>query len=100
MSRLLLLLLVSGCAPKDLTTDPNDRPPSFADLQASGLRAIEQAPPSQDGEILIENATVWTLAHPIPLAGFTLAKARLSPLVQVKHQKYREPVVSISRAPG
>jgi imidazolonepropionase-like amidohydrolase len=60
MSRLLLLFLVSACATKDLTTDPNDLPPSFADLQAAGLKTIEPAPPSQDGEVLIENATIWT----------------------------------------
>jgi imidazolonepropionase-like amidohydrolase len=70
MRRLLLLSLLFACAPKNLTTDASDELPSFADLQAAGLKAIEQAPPEQQGQVLIENAMVWTATGTAPALGW------------------------------
>jgi imidazolonepropionase-like amidohydrolase len=70
MRRLLPFLLACACAPKDITTDPDDLPPSFADLQAAGLNPIEQASPDPQGEVLIENATIWTATGADPAIGW------------------------------
>ena len=60
MFRCFSLILIAACATKDLTTTADDMPPSFADIQAVGLEAVEVAEHSQQKAILIENATIWT----------------------------------------